>query len=97
MPFKKGHKKTGGRAAGVENKTTKDIRKAYQMLIEDNIPNLKEWLNRIAKKNPAQAIMILSELSEYVLPKLSRTDITSDGKPLSAEIPTIVLKVKNDN
>lgn len=97
MPFKKGRKKTGGRISGVENKTTQDIKKAYQMLIEDNIPNLNRWLQKVAEKNPAQAIMILSELSEYIVPKLSRTDITSGDKPIKSSIPTVVLKVRNND
>jgi len=80
MPFEKGKPKTGGKKKGTENKTTKEIKEAYAMLITKNIPNLVKWLDKIAETDPAKAIYILSDLSEYVIPKLARTDITNDGE-----------------
>ena len=79
MPFQKGHKLSGSRK-GIENKTTSDIKEAYAMLIRSNIPNLIKWLEIIAEKDPAKAIYILADLSEYVIPKLARTDLTNDGE-----------------
>lgn len=86
MPQKKGCKKTGGRTKGTPNKSTRDIREAYRMLIENNLDNLTKWLENVATKDPAKAIYILSDLSEYVLPKLSRieTDITSLGEKIQS-------------
>lgn len=80
---KKGTQKTGGRKGGTQNRITRDIKEAYRQLIEDNISNLTKWMERIAAKDPEKAIKILSELSEYVIPKLARTDITSGDKPIS--------------
>jgi len=89
--FKKGEAK--GRPKGVENKTTRDIKEAYRMLIEDNIPNLNKWLAKIAEKNPEKAISILADLSEYVIPKLARTELTAkDGKDLLPKKTKIVFK-----
>lgn len=83
MPYEKGHKKIGGRKKGSENKTTKDIREAYRQLIENNLDNMTSWLKTIASKNPEKAIYILSDLSEYVLPKLQRTEhVGKDGNDL---------------
>jgi len=79
MPFSKGNK-LGGRTKGAENKSTIEIKEAYSMLIKHNIPNLVKWLDKIAEKDPAKAIYILADLSEYVIPKLARTDLTNDGK-----------------
>lgn len=95
MPYQKGHKKMGGKKKGSQNKVTKDIKEAYRLLIESNIPNLTKWLETVAEKNPAQAIMIISELSEYVVPKLSRTDLTSGDKPITSSLPTVIIKTKN--
>jgi len=90
MPFQKGHKKIGGKEKGTENKTTEGIKQAYQMLIENNLDNLTEWLERVAMTNPAQAISIINDLSEYVIPKLARKELTGkDGK-------TIIVKIEND-
>lgn len=88
--FKKGNK---GKPKGAVNKTTRDIKEAYKMLIEDNIPNLNKWLAQIAEKNPEKAIYILSDLSEYVIPKLARTELTAkDGKDLIPTKTKIVFK-----
>lgn len=89
MPFKKGKQKTGGKKKGVPNKVTSDIKEAYRLLIESNIPNLSKWLDRIAEKNPERAITILSDLSEYVIPKLARTELTGeDGDEI--KVKTII-------
>ena len=74
MAAKKGHKKIGGRAKGVENKTTRDIKEAYKNLVENNLDNIKTWLEKIAAKDPEKAVYIIINLSEYVLPKLARTE-----------------------
>ena len=97
MPQKKGCKKSGGRVKGTPNKSTQDIREAYRMLIENNLDNLTKWLEKVAVKDPAKAIYILSDLSEYVLPKLSRveTDLTTKGEKIQTN--TIVFKKYNED
>lgn len=74
-PFQKGNT---GKPKGALNKTTKDIKEAYKMLIEANIPNLTEWLERVAETNPEAALKYLSALSEYVIPKLGRTEVSGE-------------------
>ncbi len=70
--FKKGEAK--GRPKGVVNKATKDIKEAYKNLIELNLEQMSEWMQRVGEQNPAKAIELMANLSEYVIPKLSRTD-----------------------
>lgn len=73
--FKKGQSgNPKGKIKGTENNSTKDIKEAYRMLIEKNIDNLSDWLEDIANENPEKAFYILITLSEYVIPKLARTD-----------------------
>ena len=75
--FKKGQ---GGKPKGALNKTTKDIKQAYQQLIEKNLDNLTGWLEKIAEKDPEKAIRIINDLSEYVIPKLARQEMTGKIK-----------------
>jgi len=76
-PIEKANRK--GRPVGVPNKNTQLIREAYQMLTENNLENMSMWLAQIAADNPEKAFKLMLELSEYVLPKLNRTEITGAG------------------
>jgi hypothetical protein len=85
MKFDNGHKKVGGKKKGTPNKDTKAIKEAFQMLIENNLDNLTKWLNTVAKDDPNKAINHIINLSEYILPKLARTQTelsSKDDKPL---------------
>lgn len=80
-----------GKIPGTQNKATRDIKEAYQMLIEKNLDNLTGWLETIAAKDPEKAIRIINDLSEYVIPKLARSEFTGkDGKDLPT--PVIIFK-----
>ena len=79
-----------GRPKGSQNVKTKAIREAYKEFIENNAPKFEEWLERVAETNPAKAIELVSNLSDYVLPKLARTEIVGDEEqPLSIDLTKI--------
>ena len=82
MAAKKGHIKEGGRVKGTPNKATTDIKQAFKKLIEDNLDNMTLWLEKVALRDPEKAIRIINDLSEYIIPKLARTDLTSGDKPI---------------
>ena len=72
-----------GRPVGVGNKTTTQIKEAYQKLLEDNLDNMTLWLGKIAEKDPARATELMLKLSEYILPKLARQEVVgNDGEDL---------------
>ena len=76
-----------GRPKGSKNKTTENIRKAYQQLTEDNLDNMTVWLAQIAAEDPKQAMELMIKLSEYVIPKLARQEITgNDGADLFSNV-----------
>ena len=68
-------KKFGGRTKGTPNKSTQEIRNAYQMLLENNIPNLIKWLDKIAEKDPVKAFDIIIKMSDFIIPRLSRQQV----------------------
>ena len=87
MGFKEGQEKKGGRAKGTPNNTTAEIRDAYQKLVEDNLTNMTEWLVQVAAENPERAMDLMLKLSEYMIPKLARQEVTgADGKDLFKNI-----------
>ena len=76
-----------GRPVGSKNKVTQKIREAYQQLTEDNLDNMTIWLAQIAAEDPKMAMEMMIKLSEYVIPKLARQEITGqDGEDLFKNI-----------
>ena len=73
MQFQKGHRKTGGRAAGTPNKTTTELREQLQQVVQTILAELPETLSTM---EPADRIRVLTILMPYVMPKLTSIDIT---------------------
>lgn len=67
-----------GRPKGVPNKATAEIKERFTDLVNDNSKKVQEWLDRVAEKDPDKAIDLLGKLSEYVIPKLARTEVKAD-------------------
>lgn len=87
--FKKGEKRPGqGRPKGMENKATKNAREAIGRFVDGNADRLQAWLDKIAAEDGARAAFgCFSDLLEYHVPKLSRSELTGkDG----ADLPTSV-------
>ena len=68
-----------GRKAGVPNKATGDVRAVFSAFVEHNADRAQELFDRVAKKDPAKALDLLARLSEFVLPKLARTELAGAG------------------
>jgi len=68
-----------GRPAGVPNRTSQKVRDAYQMLLENNLDNMSMWLAQVAADSPERALDLMLKLSEYILPKLARTETTLEA------------------
>ena len=78
-----GARNTNGRPRGAKNKTTNAIREAYQNLVEMNLDNMSEWITEIAADDPNKAMDTMIKLSEYIIPKLARQELTgNDGEDL---------------
>ena len=80
MAFKKGQSgNPSGRPKGSVDKDTRRIREAYQMLVENNLENLSGWLSNLGDESPEKAFSVILKMSEYLVPKLSRTEHTVDS------------------
>ena len=76
-----------GRPAGVPNKVTGNVREAYQNLVEMNLDNMTQWLGDVATDNPDRAMTLMLQLSEYIIPKMARTEITGkDGADIIKDV-----------
>ena len=87
--FKKGDKRPGaGRPKGLQNKTTIAAKEAIARFVDGNADRLQGWLDEIAKEQgPVAAFKCFSDLLEYHVPKLARTELTgADGGPQELKI-----------
>jgi len=85
MPFEKGDERINrnGRPKGSKNKITEEIRAAFQMVLENRLPDLERLLMQVAHEDPAKAIELMLKLSNRFLPELSRQELTgADGEEL---------------
>jgi len=65
-----------GRPKGVGNKTTQDVKEAFTLLLQNNIPNLQDWIEQVAERSPERALNILINLAPYVIPRLAQQHIS---------------------
>ena len=76
MPFAKGNR-AGGRPKGTPNKATADARTAIAAFVDENSALLQELLVEIRQQDgPAAAFRCITDLIEYHIPKLARTELT---------------------
>jgi len=79
--IEKTRQKTGGRVAGVPNKSTALAREAIAKFVDGNSHKLQEWLDEIAKNEklgPKVAFDCFMQVAEYHVPKLARTEHAGD-------------------
>ena len=74
-----------GRKKGSVNLIAKETREVIQDVIDGNGANLGKWLEQVAQDDPAKALELFLKLSEFVLPKLSRTEHAGAVAHLSLE------------
>lgn len=72
-----------GRPKGVVNKSTANAREAIARFVDGNAHRVQIWLDLIAEKEgPLKAFQCYTDMIEYHVPKLSRTEHTGkDGGP----------------
>lgn len=63
---------------GIPNRTTKQVREAFQMLINNNIEQMQSDIDALTPKDRLKFII---DLSKFVLPQLQAVSMESSGKP----------------
>ncbi len=73
-----------GRPRGVPNKVTANAREAIARFVDGNCQRMQEWLDQVAQQDgPLAAFKCLTDVIEYHVPKLARTEVTgADQRPL---------------
>lgn len=82
MPFTKGHKLSTGRPKGSNNILTTQIKEKITSIIENELKHTQKMFTKMREENPAQAIRLLIDLTEYVISKKGRDIVEEDiNKP----------------
>ena len=56
-------------------------------MIQGRLANMSIWISQVAGDDPAKALDIMIRLSEYIIPKLARTELSgNDGEDLFKNI-----------
>jgi hypothetical protein len=71
-----------GRKAGTPNKTTTEIKEAFQMLLEDNLPTLQRDISSL---EPKERVKFMLDLASFIIPKMKSVDL----KSIDTEVITI--------
>ena len=77
--FEKGNK-LGGRKKGSLNRSTEMAKVTLARLANTGLNNITEDLEKIRKKDPAQAAQIYLKLLEFVVPKLKSVEMKVDAE-----------------
>ena len=78
MPFQKGHKLSTGRPHGALNRSTEEAKLTIARAVNGTLNTLSSDLEKIRKNDPERAIELALKLMEYMLPKLSRTEMKAE-------------------
>ena len=96
MPFAKGNQLAGSRK-GVPNKATHEIREAFEMLMTDNLDNMKIWWSDVANEDPERALNIMIKMAEFIVPKLQRTEVKAEVTDKSITINLIPKQIEQQD
>ena len=76
---------------GVPNRTTQQVRKAFQLLIDDNLEQMQNDLDAL---QPKDRLRFIIDLSKFILPQLQAVSI--DDLRDKDEFRVITINLKND-
>ena len=61
-----------GTRKGVPNKTTNEVRKAFQLLVENNLPKMQKDLDSL---EPKDRIKFILDMAKFILPTLQAVSV----------------------
>ena len=90
--------KTGGRAKGTENRTTREIRDHFASFLHYASPEIVTLWKKLAEESPKDALDAINKFADFVLPKLARVEkqnLDENGNPAKDPVGAILEYVAN--
>ena len=91
MPFEQGKPKTGGRAKGVQNKSTLDLKSTIQGIVEKGFESIESDLQEMDAKDRVGFIL---KLAEFVIPKMRENKNDTNTIRLGLDCEAVYLDVQ---
>ena len=93
--FKKGVSgNPNGRKKGVPNKTTTELKETINKIVSITLDNYLEDIAKIRKEDPKKAMELSKGLIDYIMPKMTKVDISGE---LKHKVEKITIEIKNGN
>ena len=79
---------------GIPNRTTQQVREAFQLLVENNLEQMQSDLDALT---PRDRLRFIIDLSKFILPQLQAVSIDDLKEKDEFRVITINLKSDEDN
>jgi len=83
-----------GRAKGVPNKTTAEIKEIITRIVGNQLDRLEADLDKVRQDDPIEAMKLATKLIDYVLPKQTKMEL--DGQ-LTQRVEKVIIEIKKND
>ncbi|MGI6074493.1 MAG: hypothetical protein ACOYEA_07635 [Fermentimonas sp.] len=77
---------------GVPNKSTNEVRKAFQLLVENNLPKMQKDLDSL---EPKDRIKFMLDMAKFILPQLQSISIDDLREQEAQGFNVLTINLKN--
>lgn len=77
---------------GVPNRTTQQVRKAFQLLVENNLPKMQKDLDEL---EPKDRIKFMLDMAKFILPQLQSISIDDLREQEAQGFNVLTINLKN--
>ena len=81
-----------GTRKGVPNRTTQQVRKAFQLLVENNLPKMQNDLDSL---EPKDRIKFMLDMAKFILPQLQSISIDDLREQEAQGFNVLTINLKN--
>ncbi len=81
-----------GTRKGVPNRTTQQVRKAFQLLVENNLPKMQKDLDSL---EPKDRIKFMLDMAKFILPTLQAVSVDDLREQEAQGFNVLTINLKN--
>lgn len=78
---------------GVPNRATSEVRKAFQLLVEANLPQMQSDLDSL---EPKDRLKFMLDLAKFILPTLQAVSVDDLREEAEQGFNTLIITLKNN-